>query len=220
MAEKKEMTAEEKEAKEKAEQNAYINDLKTYAYGAVAGRALIEKDMGRANVSLDKLVTEMFGKDSRLDGLLAGIYSSEEASKTASQIYANKYQSALEKTKVSNLWNFYSEQADKYIGDLKANASKEIEKFRDLEFGKIKSKYFAASEIVKSNTTNFTKEQKENAEKDMKKYEKFVLTMQTLEDAYLDKYNSGVADESRKRLFKQLYGQETKRMKKEKTKNE
>jgi hypothetical protein len=34
--------------------------------------------------------------------------------------------------------------------------------------------------------------------------------MQTLEDAYLDKYNSGVTDESRKSLFKQLYGQENK----------
>jgi hypothetical protein len=180
----------------------------------VAGKALAQEDFGRASTSLDKLVTEMFGKDSRLDGLLAGIYSSEEASKTASQVYSNKYQTALGKTKTSNLWSFYSEQADKYLGDLKSKASEEIEKFKDMEFGKVRDKYFASVEIVKSKTNNFTKEQKESAEKDVKKYEKFILTMQTLESAYLDKYESGVTDESRKNLFKQLYGQEDKEGKK------
>jgi hypothetical protein len=163
MTETKEMTKEEKEAEEKEAQKAYINDLKTYSYGAVAGKALAQEDFGRASTSLDKLVTEMFGKDSRLDGLLAGIYSSEEASKTASQVYSNKYQTALGKTKTSNLWSFYSEQADKYLGDLKSKASEEIEKFKDMEFGKVRDKYFASVEIVKSKTNNFTKEQKESA---------------------------------------------------------
>jgi len=198
--------------KEKAEaQKNYLNDLKTYSYGAVAGRALKDGDANRANVSLDKLVEDMFkGEEDKLDGLLAGIYATEKGTQTAVSVYASKYQNALANLTVSNLWNFSGDLSDKYIGDLKSKATEEVGKFGDVEFGKIQEKYLSAKEIVDSKTKNFSKEKKEKAEKDVKKYEKVMITIQTLEDAYLDKYNSGVTDESRKLLFKNLYGEKPK----------
>ncbi len=195
--------------KEKQEaQNKYLSDLKTFSYGAVSGKALAQGDENRASVSLDSLVDEMFGKDSHLvDGLLAAAHSTPEATKIAATVYSNKYQNALANLSVSNLWNFYGDLAEKYLGDLKSNAKEEIDKFKDLEFGKVQDKYFTAKEIIESKTSYFKKEQKESAEKDLEKYEKVMITIQTLGDAYLDKYNSNITDTSRKNLFKNIYGE-------------
>jgi hypothetical protein len=144
-------------------------------------------------------------KDSKLTGFLQGTYASEKGIQTASVVYANVYQEARGKLTIGKLWGFYSENATKYLGDLKAKADEEIQRYAGTEYEKIREKYAAAAEIAKSKTNNFTKEKKENAEKDLKKYEKVVNTLEIMEKLHLRPYENNVEQERDIRLLKQLY---------------
>lgn len=188
-------------------QEKYLSNLETFAYGGVAGKALIEKDLNSAHISLEKLATDMGLDDDRLEGFVKGTFSSDKGIETAAAIYANTYEIAREKLTISNLWKHYDEYATKYLGDLKAKADEEIDKFGNNEFGEIKGKYLAAKEIVKSRTSNFTEEQKEKAEKEVEEYEKVVITLEKLDKAYLRKYTNSVDEEADMKDLREMYSE-------------
>jgi len=218
MAEKekpKEKKSEKEENKKK--QEGYLSDLKTFAYGGVSGNALAREDYNFANVSLEKLASDMgLDTDGRLEGFLKGTFASKEGTETATNIYAGKYNSARDKSTTSNLWKFYDEYAIKYLGDLKGKAEEEIGKFNDAEYGKIKEKYLAASEILKSQTLNFSKEQKEKAKKEMEKYGKVVTTLEILNKAYLRKYENSTDEQVDINTLKKMFSEKDKEGEKEK----
>ena len=190
----------------KKEQEEYISDLKNFAYGAIAGKALVEENFDSANTSLEKLSSHMKWDTNRdLEGLLKATFSNEESIKTAATIYSNRYMVSKQKTTVENLWKFYDEYATKMLGDLKSNAQTEIDKFKDSEYGKLMEKYLSATEIVKSKTSNFTKEQKEKAQKDMEKYDKVVKTLEILDKSYLRKNDNDVDEANDIKILTQLY---------------
>lgn len=208
MAEKEKPKKSEKELKEEHEskQKSYLSDLKTFAYGGVAGKFLMNEDLDGSQISLEKLASDMkIDKDSKLAGFLQGTYASEKGIQTASTVYANIYQTSIGKSTIGNLWSFYGESAKKYLGDLKSKADEEIAKIAGTEYEKIRDKYLAAQEIFKSKTNNFSKEQKENAEKDMKKYAKAVNTLEIMNKLFLRPYENNVEQEKDVRLLKSLY---------------
>lgn len=207
---KKAKSPEEVKREYEAKQEEYKSDLKTFAYGAVAGNAIANKDFERAGSSLEKLIVDMELDSKKISGLQAAATETSQTITTASKVYAGIYQKAMGGLTISNLWNFYGEYADKYLGDLKGKAGEEMEKFKDIEFGKIMKKYFSAKEKVESETDNFSKEDKEKAGKELEKYKKVVATLSTLGEAYLDKYENGVTEQSRKDLLKSLYAEKPK----------
>jgi hypothetical protein len=203
----KEKTDEEKKEYEN-QQNEYFSNLKTFAYGGIAGEALAKEDFGTAQASLEKLASDMgLDKDKRLEGFLKGTFATQDSIKTAATIYSNKYEVSRSKLKVPTLWKSYDELATKYLGDLKIKADAEISKFNDSEYGKIKEKYLAASEILKSKTSNFSKEQKEKAAKDAEKYQRVVTTLEILNGAYLRKYQNSVDEKLDIDSLKQMYAE-------------
>jgi hypothetical protein len=212
MAEKekpKEKTPEEIKREYEQKQNEYLSNLKTFAYGGVAGNALAKEDFNSAHISLEKLASDMgLDKDNRLEGFLKGTYATQDSIKVAASIYANRYETSRSQLTASNLLKSYDEYLEKYLGDLKGKAVEEINKFKDTEYGKIRDKYLAADEIIKSKTSNFTKEQKERAKKELEKYGKVVTTLEILNKAYLRKYENSVDEATDINILKQIYSED------------
>lgn len=193
----------------KKDQEKYLYNLGTFAYGAVAGNLVAQKNLPGANASLEKLALDMgIVDDSNLEGFVKGTFASDKGIQTASSIYADKYETARGRLTVSNLWGFYNNYATKYLGDLKPKADEEMAKFKDVDYGAIRDKYLSAQEIAKSKTKNFTKEQKEKAMEDVKKYEKVIATLETLNKAYLRPYATSVDEILDIKSLRSLYSDE------------
>ncbi|MDO8467571.1 MAG: hypothetical protein Q7S56_01320 [Nanoarchaeota archaeon] len=188
----------------------YGAEMKKYAYGAIAGRHIEQKDPRGAQISLEKLASKdglNLGKD--LEAFVKGTYASKEGIQTASIISANNYGKAMANSTASKLWDFYKDIRGKYIGEEeKERVETEVERFKDVNYGEIKKKMEAAEEILKSKTDNFTKEQKEKAKKELEKYQKIYILFATLNDAYLGKYESNVEEEHRRRLLQETFKEE------------
>jgi hypothetical protein len=191
----------------KKSQDKYFSNLRTFSYGGVAGNSVLQKDLNSASISLEKLVLDMGLDEDKLEGFLKGTFSSDKGIQIASAVYSDKYESARSNLTISNLWGFYDEYATKYLGDLKEKAEEEINKFKDEEFGKIKNKYYAAQEIIKSKTSNFSEEQKKKAKEDFEKYDKIVNTLEILNTTYLRKYVNSVDEEADMRALRGIYSE-------------
>jgi hypothetical protein len=209
MAEKPEKKPTQEEYRKS--QAKYLANLKDFAYGGVAGKALAEKNFPYANISLEKLASDMgLDDDDRLEGFVKGTFSSEKGIQTAASIYGDRYEISRARLTVSNLWKSYDEYSTKFLGDLKAKAEEEISKFKDIEYGEVKDRYNSAVEIVKSKTKNFTEEQKEKAKKQVEEYQKVVGTLEILNKAYLRKYENSTDEQVDINTLKQIFSEKEK----------
>ena len=87
-----------------------------------------------------------------------------------------KFGKVLGSAKLSDLRNYYSDSFEKFY--TKENLSKVDEIFDSSDtYESIAKKHAKAKEIVESNTGNFSDEQKEKAEKDLKKLERIVVPL-------------------------------------------
>lgn len=114
----------------------------------------------------------------------------EDLSKTLNpenfmKVYSGKYQKALFSQKLRDLRKLYSGLFEELY--TKENLAKVDELFdSNVTYEEFMEKYAKVGEIAKSKTDNFTKEQKEKAQKDLKELNKIAFPLQKFERLELD----------------------------------
>ena len=178
-----------------------LENLEKYKYAGVAALALQNQDKVGAAKSLEYLLKD-WGVEEKLDRqtLLTSILKSDTI-----PLYANRYAETLKKISVSELFDHYSNYIKNIIGDCK---DKLISDFGGETYGNIEDKIRAAKEIKESETTNFSEEQKNEAEETLKKYSVIYNPIMRIQERALTELYNPIQDESIRDYIKEYYKEE------------
>lgn len=173
--------------------------------------------------TIDKIIIDIFKtitpktRNADREGILRAIKSSEQGVANFVNHCAEQYQENLNNTKVSELRNLYDDWFKKFYTP--ENLVKVDEEFKlEDTYIELKKKYDKENEIVKSETGNFSEEQKKAAKEKADKLERIILPIEQFEIKEIEKIKGPVSDDSLKQRLNAHY--EEKKKEEEKSKGE
>ncbi|MEK6906787.1 MAG: hypothetical protein AABW81_04150 [Nanoarchaeota archaeon] len=179
-----------------------FNDLNKYEFGNVAIRALSQDDISTSVGALKQLASD-FGNGADYEAFVDYTLSSEDGIKKASSVYGKKFREVIEGIQIGDLYGKrYNSILTSYLsGDNLSKAEKVLTDFKENTYGSIVKKYSQAEEILKSNTGNFTEDQKIEAKKTKDKYKSIVSLLNLLETAKYEELRPKAVKNSLKLQF-------------------
>ncbi len=153
-----------------------------YQYAVAAAQFLNSKDAPAAKKCLEKLAQDMNLDSDAQAGLVWNVSNDTDGWAKAVNTYTHKYQQVLEAKTVGALFDRYGSFFKKYLNEEEMKVAKNsFDAFENVEYASIVKAVEKAEEILQSETGNFTKEQKESAEKIKEKYSKISSTITEFE---------------------------------------
>jgi len=182
-----------------------LEDLNRYRPAAVAAKFYQEKNETAAKGALEKLVDTLdVGKDG--PALLKAIRKSDKGDKTLAGIYAPEYQENLMNAKIKELFKFYSNYFEEYIGgNSYGEAVKVFNEYGNENYKDILDKVIGAQETIDSKRPNITEEEKQEAEDTLMKYQRITAPIQSFEQLEMEKLSNPVAKESLKKDLTEMF---------------
>jgi len=166
-----------------------------YQYAAVAAGFLQGKDVGSAKKCLDKLLVDMGASDEDIKaGMIWNAYSDNTQERIQGiakgvEIYAGKYEEALGKKTMDEMFERYSAEFDKYLKpEQKEKAKNAFGKLGNKTYEAISEQVAQLQEIIESKTKKYSDKDKENARKELgEKYGNIYNTIQEFENLRMSK---------------------------------
>jgi hypothetical protein len=195
-----------------------------YQYAAAAAQFLQGKDITSTKKSLDKLLVDGMGvtdSDAQL-GMVWNAYSDNpqkmaEGIARGVQIYSGKYQEALGKKTINEMFERYSTEFDKYLEGAEIEKAKSVfSKLGDKNYEFILEQASQLQEIIQSKTKKYSQEEKEKAQKELEeKYADIIETIQEFEELRLAKLMAPIRESTIKDNVKERYAVKEKEQEKE-----
>jgi len=177
-----------------------LEDLTRYQYGALSARLLQTKE-GSAFIggALEQLAYDLNIEKSAL-GFIRGSMASENGLKIAAGEYAEIYENAEGELKISELYNFYKKDIDKYLkGEEKEIISKKYAS-DNTNVGDIKKKIAK----IKHNLKSPDEKERKDAEKEIKEYQDIIVLLHVIQDEQYKNLLPKAIERTNKRLLEGL----------------
>jgi hypothetical protein len=192
-----------------------------YQYAAAAAQFLQQKDITSTRKSLDKLLVDMGATDEDVKaGMVWNAYSDDprkmiEGTSVGVKIYSGKYQDALGKKTMKEMFKRYSAEFGKYLGEAEIEKAKSaFDKLGDKTYEFVLEQVAELQETIQSKTKKYSKEEKEKAQKELEeKYADLFETIQEFEELRIAKLMAPIREATIKDNVKERY--EVKEEKKE-----
>ena len=180
----------------------YLEEITRYQYADVSARLGSDKQTAPFAVgALEKLV-DSFGMDKdMISGLREAAFASEEGIATAVKIYSEKYQNALNQSKVTEFYNLRLPTLTSLLGEEKAKEAQAVfEKYSKDTIGSITSKVNKAQAIMNSGN-GFNNKEKEEAKKTLEKLGAIFNLIQLLEQRNYEELRNGATKSTYKDMI-------------------
>jgi len=166
-----------------------------YKYAAAAAQFLQGKDMNSTRKCLDKLLVDLGATDEDIRaGMVWNAYEGDprktvEGIAIGVQIYSLKYQDALVKKTINEMFERYSPEFDKYLTPEEKEKAKSIfSKLGDKTYESVLEQVAQLQEVIDSKTKRYTDKDKEKAKKELaEKYFDVTATIQEFEELRITK---------------------------------
>ena len=154
--------------------------------------------------SLNKLNDYLdLGADGKI--LLKKAAEDERGQKIIINAYAEATQNARDEVTMGEMFAHYQNRLKPYFKEETWNNKvKAYESIKDEKYGIILEKIAQAQEVISSKTNRWSEEDKRKAIDEIKKYQKYIVPLQDLENDDLTKMKSEVDVDVRKELYEEL----------------
>ncbi len=193
---------------EEKEKPPYFEDLNRYQYANIAARfSTSEETAPFAASALEKLISGFNLDKDVLEGLKAGTFASKEGIETAINVYAGKYQKALNSFTLPEFYEVRFSTLKSVLGEEKANAAKEFfEKYKDQTIGSVIKKVSQAKAKIEDQTGLFDDKAKEEAKKTLEKLNPLAKVISFLENRKFEEMRADATKSAYKENLTQLLG--------------
>lgn len=177
-----------------------LEDLTRYQYGALSAR-LSQSEEGSSYIggALEQLASDL-GIEESAEGFIHGSMASEQGLKMAAGVYAKKYENALGELKISELYNFYKKDIDKYLEDDEKEIISKKYASDNTNLGDVKKKIAKIQHNLKSPD----EKERKDAEKAMKEYQNISILLHIVQDEQYKNLLPKAIERTNKNLLKNL----------------
>lgn len=193
--------------KEQEQKEKYsVTDIAKYRPMALAPEFLKAKDMGTLEETIVNFFEKGLGVKNKgdIEAAVKPYMTNQNALQSFIGNFVGRYNESLYSQKIEDLRELYDSSFKKYFTE--DNLAKVDEVFSSEDtYESILNKYAKAAEIAKSETGNFTDEQKKKAEKTIQQLNKILMPLQAFEAGKIDDLRKPITEKVLRKSLNALY---------------